>query len=118
MRAILACLYNTAEKHARGVMEPCYDMNHTWVPFCIETLPSTIISISALVDSCVKGDKIWCAESVGQMPGSEDNDQNRQVNLELIRTCMRLVVVNIGSYSAVPQGEMQNGKRVPFHPPR
>ena len=116
MRAILACLYNTAEKHARGVMEPCYDMNHTWVPFCIETLPSTIISISALVDSCVKGDKIWCAESVGQTPGSEDNDRNRQVNLELIRTCMRLVVVNIGSYSAVPQGEMQNGNQQPVSP--
>ena len=107
MRAILACLYNAAEKHARcvmepGVMEPCHETHHTWVPFCIESLPSTFTCISSIVDACIKQDTMWTAAKIARASEAPALE-NRPLNLELLRTCMRLVVVNIGRYGALKE---------------
>jgi hypothetical protein len=107
MRAILACLFKVAEKHARGVMEQCFQVQQvqqTWEPFCIQTLPATFAALSSLVDSCVAKDTVWATPGAGR--GKQDMDTEgqpqRQLSLELLRTCMRLVVVNIVPFAAEP----------------
>ena len=107
MSAILACLFNAAEKHARCVMEQCCDVQQTCVPFCIETLPATFAALASLVDSCLTQDALWATpREAGESKQNEAKGalQQRQLNLELLRTCMRHVVVNIGPFAA-EQGE-------------
>jgi hypothetical protein len=78
LQSILACLYSTSEKLSRSVQEPCHDALQPWTPFSVEAVPEMFAAILRILGMCTK---------------------QEQATQHIVRTCMRLLQVNLGHVS-------------------